>query len=178
MANRAFIYLALLLLSTAATADCGVVVTGSMTFRPHEPARSVPEASYLDSQGERRPLNSLDGVPRLVNFWGTWCPPCVKEVPSLDRLVSDSGQWGLKVLAPAWERTGGFRQVNEFLNRLSVGNLDAALDPEGEAARAFRVRTLPTTVLIDRHNGWVGTFVGGVDWDSPVIRQLIANCLD
>lgn len=141
------------------------------------PPRALPELSFTDEEGARKTVADFAGKGLVVNFWATWCAPCVEEMPSLDRLQELVEREGILVLPLSSDR-GGASQVRGFYARTRVRNLDIWLDPQGAAGRALGVRGLPTTLVLDRQGREVARLEGSADWSAPgkleAIRRLLA----
>ncbi|QDJ08777.1 Thiol:disulfide interchange protein tlpA [Roseomonas mucosa] len=141
------------------------------------PPRALPELSFTDEEGTRKSVADFAGKGLVVNFWATWCAPCVEEMPSLDRLQELVEREGILVLPLSSDR-GGAPQVRGFYARTRVRNLDIWLDPQGAAGRALGVRGLPTTLVLDRQGREVARLEGSADWSAPekleAIRRLLA----
>jgi thiol-disulfide isomerase/thioredoxin len=142
-----------------------------------EAARPLPPASFTDAEGREHRLEDFAGQGLVVNFWATWCPPCVAEMPALDRLQAMLAGEGVRVLALSSDR-GGRAVVERFYERLSLRHLGLWLDPRGAAARALGVRGLPTTVIVDRAGTERARLEGEAEWDAPAlvaaVRRLVA----
>ena len=108
----------------------------------------------------------------LLNFWATWCAPCVREMPSLDRLQAALGDRGLSVVAVSIDRAG-VKAIRPFAKRLGLAHLGLYHDPEGALFRAFGVSGLPASFLIDQGGAVVGAYAGPAEWDGPEARALI-----
>jgi peroxiredoxin len=110
----------------------------------------------------------------LLNFWATWCPPCREEMPSMERLYQRYQDRGFTILALSIDRNvaavPGF--VEGFRLTFPIG-----LDPEAAVAKLYRVRALPTTVLIDRAGQVVAGAAGARNWDSPAAYAVIETLL-
>ena len=132
----------------------------------------APQAELLDEAGERLTLAEFEGEVVLLNFWATWCAPCVREMPSLDRLQAALGAAGLAVVAVSEDR-GGLNVVAPFFAERGLENLAIYLDPKGKFMREFAVRGLPTTMLIDRSGRLIGALEGPAEWDGPDAQALI-----
>lgn len=137
-----------------------------------EDRRPLPEFGFTDAEGASKGPADFPGKALLVNFWATWCPPCVAEMPALDRLQAMLAPEGIQVLALSSDR-GGRGQVEPFYQRNSLRNLGVWLDPRGAAGRAFGIRGLPTTVLIDRSGAEVARAEGAAEWDAPAMVAAI-----
>ncbi len=137
-----------------------------------EERRPLPEFSFTDAEGRERRVADFPGQALVVNFWATWCPPCVAEMPALDRLHAMLRGDGIEVLALSSDR-GGRGAVEPFYQRNSLKNLGVWLDPRGAAGRAFAVRGLPTTVMIDRSGAEVARAEGAAEWDAaPTVAAI------
>ncbi len=142
------------------------------TFDVVQPPEPAPEVTFSDAAGNTLTLDDFAGQVVLVNFWATWCAPCVDEMPSLDRLQARSGGDGLTVLTLSLDR-GGAAPVQRFFTRHGLEHLDAYLDPQGTAMRAFSITVLPTTILINGNGRVVGRYTGPAEWDSAEAVALV-----
>ena len=134
--------------------------------------RPVPPISFLDGAGHRHRLDDFRGRLVLVNFWATWCTPCLREMASLDRLQAALGGADFTVLAISLDREGK-EAVGRYLADHKLGHLGIYLDPEGEAFRAWDGRGVPTSFLIGRDGRALGVLLGPARWDAPEAIKLI-----
>lgn len=148
----------------------GSAATGTLT--EIRPRRAPAEATFLDESGAEHRLADFAGRGLVVNLWATWCPPCVEEMPSLDRLAEFARADGIEVLALSQDR-GGAEAVQAFYRRTGVRHLAVWLDPRGAAARAWGARGLPTTFIIDRAGQLAARLEGAAAWDGPAMRARI-----
>jgi thiol-disulfide isomerase/thioredoxin len=145
-------------------------------FTPFNPLRPAPEVAFADDSGAEVRFADFRGKVVLVNLWATWCVPCVKEMPALDRLQAALGPEGLEVVAVSQDR-GGVPTVVRFYEKYDFGQLGVFVDPKGEMAKAFAVGVLPTSLLIDREGRVVGQLMGAAEWDAPEAQALIRHYL-
>jgi thiol-disulfide isomerase/thioredoxin len=142
----------------------------------HDRPRAAPAFSLRDSDGGEVEPGSFLGQGVVLNFWATWCPPCVEEMPALDRLHAALANDRITVVAASQDR-GGAAVVRAFYERLRLRGLPIWLDPRGAAGRAFGVRGLPTTVILDREGRERARLEGAAAWDAPAaiaeLRRLI-----
>jgi thiol-disulfide isomerase/thioredoxin len=131
-----------------------------------EPQRPAPPVPILTEDGGLDNLGRFHGKLVLLNFWATWCAPCVDELPALDRLQGRLGTDGLAVVAVSIDESGINLPVS-FVRRLGLMNLKVYLDFTGRARDAFLLYGLPITYLIDPDGSVVGYIVGAAKWDSP-----------
>ncbi|WP_247894528.1 TlpA family protein disulfide reductase [Azospirillum sp. B510] len=146
-------------------------------FRGAEP-KPMPPLSFVDAEGRRVDLADFKDRVILLNLWATWCGPCVKEMPSLDRLQAQLGGDAFQVVALSLDR-GGRAAVEPFYRKTGVEHLTVFLDPASESMKALSLRGLPTTVLVDPEGRELGRVEGAVEWDAPeavaFLRQYLGR---
>jgi thiol-disulfide isomerase/thioredoxin len=135
-------------------------------FVVHESPRPVPEIEFENGQGEAISLADFRGKFVLLNIWATWCAPCRREMPTLDRLQAELGGPDFAVVALSIDRKG-LPAVQEFYAELGLETLPIYVDETGAAQRALSVFGLPTTLLLDRDGNEIGRLLGPAEWDSP-----------
>lgn len=158
------------------TRTCGPGGGAVAGFQPSSAPAPLPEVTFVDGDGTTRRLTDFRGRGVVLNFWATWCVPCVAEMPSLDRLKTRLADRGVEVLALSSDR-GGAPVVQAFFSRHGIEHLSVALDQGLGAARALGVQGLPTTVLIDGKGREMGRLVGAAEWDSAEAVALAEDCL-
>lgn len=175
---RLVIVLLLLAVSVAADVDSGSLAAESMgpgEFSLTTPPVPAPELAMTARDGTVAHLADFKGKPVLLNLWATWCAPCVREMPSLERLV-DERRGTVHVLALSEDRRGA-DVVEPFLERHEIKRLPIFLDVKSDASHVFGVDAIPTTILIDRQGREMGRFVGPAEWDGPAARRFIDKLL-
>lgn len=135
----------------------------------------MPGEAFVAPDGAPTTLAAFKGKPLLVNLWATWCGPCVKEMPSLDRLSARAGS-KLKVLTVSQDRKGK-DAVGPWWTARSFTRLEPYLDPDMNLGFALGGGMLPTTVLYDAQGKEVWRVTGGIDWDGPRASMLLADVL-
>jgi thiol-disulfide isomerase/thioredoxin len=144
-------------------------------FIPASPPLPAPAVSFVDLIGNTVSLSEFTGKIVLVNLWATWCEPCLREMPSLDRLQLRLGE-KITVVAVSEDRGGG-KTVEPFIDKLELKSIKTYLDPKSTAERAFKVRGLPTSFLIDRQGRILGRVEGAAEWDSPELLDILKSFL-
>lgn len=153
---------------------------------PGEPSKGVdrshkgepiPDIEVLDAMsidtGSTTHLRELsDGRPMLVNLWASWCAPCVKELPTLQKLMEQRS--GQLLVHPISEDSGPQRSVEAFLDQ---HNLDFAAyqDPKMALTGALGVQVMPTTVYYDASGKEVWRYIGDLDWSGEEAAKLLAE---
>jgi thiol-disulfide isomerase/thioredoxin len=144
----------------------------AFNFAAVEPT-PAPEIAFLDGDGNARTLEDFRGKVVVLNLWATWCAPCRREMPSLDRLQAEHGGDDLLVLPLSQDRGEAEQQIAAFYDAFELEHLAVFRDPEAAAGRAFRAPGLPTTIVIDREGREVGRVLGHAEWDSAEAVALV-----
>jgi len=139
-------------------------------LRVPEASQHLPELAFETPKGEAVTLGQLGGKTRLVNLWATWCAPCRKEMPSLDRLQQQLGGGDFDVVVINTDLRDPLRQMR-FLDEIGVKSLTRYADPSARTfqilKQAGRATTLPATVLVDRDGCELAFLTGPLEWDHP-----------
>lgn len=143
----------------------------------HDSPKPLADIRFQDGEGHQRTLADFRGKVVLLNVWATWCGPCRKEMPTLDRLQGALGGNDFEVVALSIDR-GGLDTIRKFFGEIGVTHLATYVDTTGKAFRALAIVGLPTTVLIDRDGREVGRLVGPADWDTPDTIAFLRRLID
>ena len=141
-------------------------------FVMHDAPKPVAAIKFDDAQGQSRNLADFKGKVVLLNVWATWCGPCRKEMPALDRLQAALGGPDFEVVALSIDR-GGMDAVRKFFADIGIRTLAMYLDSSGQALRTLSALGLPTTLLIDREGREIGRLIGPAEWDSPETVEFV-----
>ncbi|MEO8134438.1 MAG: TlpA disulfide reductase family protein [Betaproteobacteria bacterium] len=134
----------------------------------------TPALTLRDLTGQPVQLSSYRGKVVLVNFWATWCAPCIEEMPSMQRLRDKLGLAGFEVLAVNYQE--GETRINDFLKKRPL-NLTILRDADGSVRTGWGVRVFPTSYVIDTDQRIRYVVVGDVDWASSKIENQIRALL-
>ncbi len=138
----------------------------------------APDTLFTDLAGNPFRLSDFHGQTLLVNFWASWCAPCLREMPSLDRLRTALDGEGLRVLAVSVDANAAV--ARHFLDdRLGLPDMPGYHDPRMALGRALGVTALPATLILDRQGRIARRHDGPADWDSDsaiaMIRQILGE---
>ncbi len=140
-------------------------------------ARTAPAEPFLHD-GAETTLAAFRGRTVLVNFWATWCAPCLKELPSLDALQGELGGENFIVLAVAADPKGP-QAARAFMQKLGVRNLKLSADPKLALVIAMGgSASLPLSILYDDQGREIGRLSGEADWASAEARALIRAAME
>jgi peroxiredoxin len=142
---------------------------------PSERTLEAPDFALPDLSGDTVRLSDYAGRVVLLNFWATWCRPCVKEMPALERLEARMKDRGLTVLAVSLDMVEA-REVAVFVQGYGWG-LPVLLDPLTEVGDAYGIRVMPTTYLIGRDGTILGRSFGAREWDGAEAAALMESLL-
>lgn len=165
-----------LLLSTVAGHDRPPLSGWMRAFAIAPEPVKAPGAGFIGRDGTTYTLDRFRGKVVLVNFWASWCGPCIRELPSLIRLQDRRLDPGFTVLALSQDR-GGWETITPFLAEQGLDGLPFFHDPRAAVASAANVRALPTSVLYDRNGLEIGRLQGHAEWDSRAAVALIRHYL-
>jgi thiol-disulfide isomerase/thioredoxin len=137
------------------------------------------DTAFFDGAGNERRFADFRGEVLLVNFWATWCAPCIKEMPSLARLSDRLSGEPFRLLAISQDRAG--QEVAEpfIREKLGLTEMEIYYDPRLQLGRAMGNKGLPTTYVVDAAGNLIGALTGPAEWDSDdavaLLRHVIAG---
>jgi thiol-disulfide isomerase/thioredoxin len=137
----------------------------------------APPLVATDLSGAQRSLEEFAGKVVMINFWATWCPPCVKELPSMQALWEKLRQHDFIMLAV---NVGEDHEtVAGFLDSFSSGiDFPILLDARLEVVKGWPVFGLPTTFILDRRGHMIFRALGEREWTDPAIEEQIRSLMD
>ncbi len=143
-------------------------------LRPHPRPGAAPALRLPDIAGKIHDIEHHQGQVTLVNFWATWCPPCVEEIPSLQRLQDQLEPRGLRVLTVAVGESA--ERVRRFVADHPV-RFPVLLDTDGGAFKRWQAYAFPTTLVLDQRHTMRYAVFGAMAWDSAEVIERIEALL-
>ncbi len=134
--------------------------------------RPLPELRFVSVEGRTLSIADFQGKLVLLNIWATWCVPCRREMPTLDRLQAKLGGPDFEVVALSIDRAG-VEVVKKFYDEIAIKNLKICMDSALMATRTLKVVGLPTTLLIDKDGRETGRLIGPAEWDTPEMVSFL-----
>jgi thiol-disulfide isomerase/thioredoxin len=134
----------------------------------------APALQAQDLNGVSRTLADYRGKVVLLNFWASWCPPCLREMPSLERLRVNMAGRPLAIVALDSAETP--EDVNAYLARMKLG-FPVLLDPDGSNTQRWKVFALPTSFLLDAEGRVRYVLTGPTEWDEGEALRVIESLL-
>lgn len=152
-------------------------------------AKEGPQSNKIIQEGDHAPefrLSALDGKQVglsdyrgkvvMVHFWATWCPPCVEELPVLDRMYRSLAGRDFEVLAVSVDE-GGAESVASFVKK-NAPSLPVLLDPGASVAHSYGTFKFPETYILDRSGIVRYKVIGEADWSNPEVVKAVRNMID
>lgn len=170
MGSRRASALALVLLLSIAHA----LAWAQAELRPWTGAPAAPPIELNTLNGEPLALADLRGKVVVVNFWATWCEPCVEEMPSMQRLRDKLRGEPFEILAVNYQE--GAPRIRAFLQKVSVG-FPIVRDTDGSVARAWNARVFPSSYVIGADGRIRYALVGSIDWSAPTVEKTLRELM-
>ncbi len=136
----------------------------------HKNPLQVSHVKFKDFDLKDIQINKKDGKIKVLNFWATWCAPCKKEMPSLDQLQSKEAD--IEVFAINMEKPNQ-KKTKQFLRDLNVNNLKIYFDPNFELVKQFKIKGVPTTIILNKNGNELARIIGEIDFNNKKFIKWI-----
>tara|TARA_B110000116_G_C16404065_1_gene388812 strand:+ start:56 stop:595 length:540 start_codon:yes stop_codon:yes gene_type:complete len=139
----------------------------------NETPKPISSVIFEDFSRKKIDLKNYQGKLIIINFWATWCAPCKKEMPSLDSLYQNNTFKNLEVFAVNMEQPNILKTKN-FFSDLNIKKLKIFFDPKFNFVKEFKLRGVPTTILINKKGEEFARIIGEVDFnDKKFVKWLL-----
>jgi cytochrome c biogenesis protein CcmG/thiol:disulfide interchange protein DsbE len=145
------------------------VVSGTLEQRVVNAGDKAPNFHLTTDRGRNVTVDNFGGKLLVLNFWATWCPPCVEETPSLEEFAREMGPEGVVVLGVSVDRNQDL--YRKFLERYKIP-FETVRDPEANVPASYGTFQYPETYIIDRSGRVVEKIISNVNWMDP---QFVAH---
>jgi cytochrome c biogenesis protein CcmG, thiol:disulfide interchange protein DsbE len=150
------------------------VVSGTLEPPIVNAGDKAPNFSITTEHGKTITRDNFGGKLLVLNFWASWCPPCVEETPSLEEFAKQFGPQGVVVLGVSNDRNEG--QYRRFLQRYHV-DFETSRDPENNISASYGTFQLPETYLIDRNGKVIEKVISNQNWMDPQFLARVKSML-
>ena len=135
----------------------------------------APDFTFPGLDGKKVSLSDYKGKVVLVNIWATWCPPCVKEMPSMEKLYRKFKGENFEILAVSIDETG-LKAVAPFMEKTRL-TFPALIDSKGTIKPVYRITGIPESFIIDKQGVLIKKIVGPVDWAAPQVFRFFSSLI-
>ena len=140
-------------------------------FELSKEKKNISNLTFKDHKEKEISFSDFKGKILLVNFWATWCAPCIKEMPSLDRLESKING-NFDVIAISVDRDG-VEKVTDFFDENKISNLEKFFDIKNSLAKEMNLYGVPTSFFINKEGDLIGYYHGDMEWDNDTVINFI-----
>tara|TARA_B100001250_G_C19500672_1_gene657251 strand:- start:225 stop:755 length:531 start_codon:yes stop_codon:yes gene_type:complete len=138
----------------------------------HKEPKKLEKINFVNINNETINLNRFENSLIIINFWATWCAPCIEEMPSLNSLQVNTTFNNLQII-PINVGRDNVEKSKSFYKKLKLDNLEIYFDKDIEMAKKFLLRGLPTTVFINKKGEEFARIIGFVNFDDEKIIKWL-----
>jgi len=138
----------------------------------HKDPKKLEKINFINIDNEIINLNNFENSLIVINFWATWCAPCIEEMPSLNRLQANTAFNNLQII-PINVGRDNIEKSKNFYKKLKIENLEIYFDKDVELAKKFLLRGLPTTVFINKKGEEFARIIGFVNFDDKIFIKWL-----
>ena len=135
----------------------------------------APDFTFPGLDGKMVSLSDYKGKVVLVNIWATWCPPCVKEMPSMEKLYRKFKRENFEILAVSIDEPGP-KAVAPFMEKTRL-TFPALIDSKGAIKSVYRISAIPESFIIDKQGFLIKKIVGPLDWAAPQVFRFFSSLI-
>ena len=142
----------------------------------HKEKKKIEKVEFFNSKNIKVILNDYISKLVIINFWATWCAPCKEEMPHLDKLKSKSKFQDIEIL-PINIADEELTKSEIFFKELNINNLEIFYGSSLELAKKFKLRGIPTTILIDKEGYEFARIIGFIDFENESFLDWLSKHL-
>ncbi len=140
----------------------------------HKDKKKIEKAEFFNSKNKKVSLNDYKSNIVIINFWATWCEPCKEEMPHLDQLKYKFNDIEVIPINIADEE---LKKSKEFFEELNINNLEIFYGSSLELAKEFKLRGIPTTIIVDKEGYEFARIIGFIDFENKSFLDWLSNYL-
>ena len=138
----------------------------------HKDPKKLEKINFINVNNETINISKFENSLIIINFWATWCAPCIEEMPSLNRLQANTVFNNLQII-PINVGRDTVEKSKNFYKKLKIDNLEIYFDKDVELANKFLLRGLPTTVFINKKGEEFARVIGFINFDNKTIIKWL-----
>ena len=142
----------------------------------HNEKKKIEKVEFFNSKKNKVSLNDYKSNVVIINFWATWCAPCKKEMPHLNQLKSKSKFKDIEII-PINIADEELIKSKEFFEELNINNLEIFYGSSLRLAKEFKLRGIPTTIIIDKEGYEFARIIGFIDFENKSFLDWLSNHL-
>ena len=142
----------------------------------HNEKKKIEKVEFFNSKNKKVSLNDYKSNVVIINFWATWCAPCKEEMPHLNQLKSKSKFKDIEII-PINIADEELKKSKEFFEELNINNLEIFYGSSLELAKEFKLRGIPTTIIIDKEGYEFARIIGFIDFENKSFLDWLSNHL-
>lgn len=139
-------------------------------------ARKAPDLSFNDLSGKSHSLSDYQGKLLLLNLWATWCPPCIREIPALQKVKAHNKDSNIAVVSLSIDEEP--KDIPEFLQKHKFDGFATLIDPSKQIEKIMPANVVPATYVFDGAGNLVGFMRGFLHWDDPSVQPYLNKLAD
>ena len=142
----------------------------------HNEKKKIEKAEFFNSKNKKVSLNDYKSNIVIINFWATWCAPCKEEMPHLNQLKSKYKFKDIEII-PINIADEELKKSKEFFEELNINNLEIFYGSSLDLAKEFKLRGIPTTIIIDKEGYEFARIIGFIDFENKSFLDWLSNHL-
>ena len=169
-------YLAFIIYLISSSSSYSIERTDIKNLIIHKEKKKIEKVEFFNSKNKKIILNDYKSKLVIINFWATWCAPCKEEMPHLDKLKSKSKFQGIEIL-PINIADEELTKSEAFFKELNIKNLEIFYGSSLGLAKVFKLRGIPTTILIDKEGYEFARIIGYIDFENKSFLEWLSKQL-
>jgi len=169
-------YLALIIYLISSSGSYSIERPDIKNLIIHNEKKKIEKAEFFNSKNKKVSLNDYKSNIVIINFWATWCAPCKEEMPHLNQLKSKYKFKDIEII-PINIADEELKKSKEFFEELSIDNLEVFYGSSLDLAKEFKLRGIPTTIIIDKEGYEFARIIGFIDFENKSFLDWLSNHL-